>query len=303
MTRATLTSDELLGARRRTPAGSPPRTRALESAEVVGVPVRDGPRARSRSSRSGSPPGRTSTTSSRSGEDDEPVDAFERPGGRGAAGRRSPECRPTGPACGRSASSSRTAPSCSTSCTCSSSTAGSRPARTRSSRCSAPSVRARFANAPEARGRARDAGAAARDRAGLGHGARPVASAAAGSSRSTRSRDDPSWLPDRAWRLGEVTAELHGALAAIDADPAFAPEEPSAESLGLLAAAIDEEIATTFADAARGRRARRGRPSRRGPARPRPGDGRARGRPGSRSGRTATTTSARCSGRPTGTGS
>ena len=58
--------------------------------------------------------------------------------------------------------------------------------------------------------------------------------------------DDSSWLPDRAWRLGEVTAALHSALAN-DADPAFAPEEPSAESLGLLAAAIDEEIASTFA--------------------------------------------------------
>ena len=59
--------------------------------------------------------------------------------------------------------------------------------------------------------------------------------------------DDPSWLPDRAWRLGEVTASLHSALAANDAESAFAPEEPSAESLGLLAAAIDEEIASTFA--------------------------------------------------------
>jgi predicted trehalose synthase len=58
--------------------------------------------------------------------------------------------------------------------------------------------------------------------------------------------DDPAWLPDRAWRLGEVTAALHGALAANETDPYFAPEEPSAESLGLLAAAIDEEIATTF---------------------------------------------------------
>jgi predicted trehalose synthase len=59
--------------------------------------------------------------------------------------------------------------------------------------------------------------------------------------------DDPSWLPDRAWRLGEVTAALHSALAANDNESAFAPEEPSAESLGLLAAAIDEEIASTFA--------------------------------------------------------
>ena len=58
--------------------------------------------------------------------------------------------------------------------------------------------------------------------------------------------DDASWLPERAWRLGEVTASLHAALAANDADPSFAPEEPSGEALGLLAAAIDEEIATTF---------------------------------------------------------
>jgi maltokinase len=59
--------------------------------------------------------------------------------------------------------------------------------------------------------------------------------------------DDPSWLPERAWRLGEVTAGLHAALAASDVDPHLAPEEPSAEALGLLAAAIDEEIASTFA--------------------------------------------------------
>jgi trehalose synthase-fused probable maltokinase len=59
--------------------------------------------------------------------------------------------------------------------------------------------------------------------------------------------DDPSWLPDRAWRLGEVTAALHSALAAHDVDPHFAPEEPSTEAAGLLAAAIEEEIAMTFA--------------------------------------------------------
>ena len=60
-------------------------------------------------------------------------------------------------------------------------------------------------------------------------------------------RDDPSWLPDRAWRLGEVTAGLHSALAANDDDPHLAPAEPSTEALALLAAAIDEEIASTFA--------------------------------------------------------
>jgi len=58
--------------------------------------------------------------------------------------------------------------------------------------------------------------------------------------------DDPSWLPERAWRLGEVTAGLHGALAAHEGDPSFAPEEPSSESLQLFAAAIDEEISQTF---------------------------------------------------------
>ena len=58
--------------------------------------------------------------------------------------------------------------------------------------------------------------------------------------------DDPSWLPERAWRLGEVTAGMHGALAAREDDPAFAPEEPSSESLALFAAAIDEEISATF---------------------------------------------------------
>jgi len=60
-------------------------------------------------------------------------------------------------------------------------------------------------------------------------------------------RDDPSWLPERAWRLGEVTAGLHAALASNDDDPHFAPEEPSSEALGLLAAEIEEEITSTFA--------------------------------------------------------
>jgi predicted trehalose synthase len=58
--------------------------------------------------------------------------------------------------------------------------------------------------------------------------------------------DDASWLPERAWRLGEVTAGMHGALAGRDGDPSFVPEEPSAESLPLFAAAIDEEISATF---------------------------------------------------------
>jgi predicted trehalose synthase len=60
-------------------------------------------------------------------------------------------------------------------------------------------------------------------------------------------RDDPSWLPERAWRLGEVTAGLHASLAANEQDAHFAPEEPSAEAMALLAAEIEEEITSTFA--------------------------------------------------------
>jgi maltokinase len=51
----------------------------------------------------------------------------------------------------------------------------------------------------------------------------------------------------RIHRLGEVTGEMHTALAS-SSDPAFAPEEPSAESLSLLTATIDEEIEAIFLD-------------------------------------------------------
>jgi maltokinase len=46
--------------------------------------------------------------------------------------------------------------------------------------------------------------------------------------------------------LGRVTAELHNALASDANDPAFSPEEPSAESLSLLTATIDEDIERIF---------------------------------------------------------
>ena len=49
-------------------------------------------------------------------------------------------------------------------------------------------------------------------------------------------------------RLGEVTGELHGALASDSTDPDFAPEEPSAEALALLTATVDEEIEAIFLD-------------------------------------------------------
>src|SRR5215467_4972440 len=56
----------------------------------------------------------------------------------------------------------------------------------------------------------------------------------------------PESFLDRLGRLGEVTANMHTALGADQNDPAFAPEEPSVESLGLLTATVDEEIARVF---------------------------------------------------------
>ena len=56
----------------------------------------------------------------------------------------------------------------------------------------------------------------------------------------------PERFLDRLGRLGEVTAQMHTALGADPGDPAFAPEEPSVESLGLLTATVDEEIARVF---------------------------------------------------------
>jgi trehalose synthase-fused probable maltokinase len=59
-------------------------------------------------------------------------------------------------------------------------------------------------------------------------------------------RTEPGWLPARSGRLGEVTAALHNALASDHNDPAFAPEDPSAEALSLLQASVDEEIEQVF---------------------------------------------------------
>jgi trehalose synthase-fused probable maltokinase len=58
---------------------------------------------------------------------------------------------------------------------------------------------------------------------------------------------DAGWLPEHTRRLGEVTAELHNALASDPVDPHFAPEEPSSEALALISASIDEEIEQVFA--------------------------------------------------------
>jgi maltokinase len=61
-------------------------------------------------------------------------------------------------------------------------------------------------------------------------------------------REDPARFVARARALGEVTGRLHTALASENADPAFAPEETSAEALGLLTATVDEEIERVFLD-------------------------------------------------------
>jgi maltokinase len=56
----------------------------------------------------------------------------------------------------------------------------------------------------------------------------------------------PESFLDRLGRLGEVTAHMHTALGSDPGDAAFYPEEPSVESLGLLTATVDEEIARVF---------------------------------------------------------
>jgi maltokinase len=47
--------------------------------------------------------------------------------------------------------------------------------------------------------------------------------------------------------LGTATARLHSVLATDAGDPAFSPEEPSAESVSLLKATLDEELERMFA--------------------------------------------------------
>jgi maltokinase len=57
---------------------------------------------------------------------------------------------------------------------------------------------------------------------------------------------DPDGFLAELGSLGVVTAQLHNCLASDASDPAFAPEEPSAESLSLLTATIDEDIERIF---------------------------------------------------------
>jgi maltokinase len=56
----------------------------------------------------------------------------------------------------------------------------------------------------------------------------------------------PDAFLQRVRALGEVTGRMHTALGSDSSNPAFAPEEPSSESLGLLTATIDEEIERIF---------------------------------------------------------
>src|SRR6478736_4083604 len=56
---------------------------------------------------------------------------------------------------------------------------------------------------------------------------------------------DEAYL-DTLRRLGEVTGKMHSVLGSDTSDPNFAPEQTSAESLGLLTATVDEDIEKIF---------------------------------------------------------
>jgi maltokinase len=58
----------------------------------------------------------------------------------------------------------------------------------------------------------------------------------------------PDGIPPRLHELGAVIGAMHAALGSDATDPAFAPEEPSAEGLSLLTATIDEQIERAFLD-------------------------------------------------------
>jgi trehalose synthase-fused probable maltokinase len=56
----------------------------------------------------------------------------------------------------------------------------------------------------------------------------------------------PGTFLARLEQLGTVVGEMHAVLASDPADPAFAPEDTTPESAGLVSARIDEEISETF---------------------------------------------------------
>lgn len=57
---------------------------------------------------------------------------------------------------------------------------------------------------------------------------------------------DPDRFVERLGSLGQITAQMHNALASDAGDPAFSPQDPSVEALSLLAASIDEDIERVF---------------------------------------------------------
>lgn len=58
---------------------------------------------------------------------------------------------------------------------------------------------------------------------------------------------DPGWLPERAHRLGEVTAALHAALGALDG-PELAPAPAPAGASGDVAARLERELAAALSE-------------------------------------------------------
>ena len=56
----------------------------------------------------------------------------------------------------------------------------------------------------------------------------------------------PEAFLERLGALGQATAEMHNVLASDAGDPAFSPEEPSAEAMSLLTATVDEDIERIF---------------------------------------------------------
>ena len=58
----------------------------------------------------------------------------------------------------------------------------------------------------------------------------------------------PDSFLDKLGALGRVTGEMHTVLGSDASDPAFSPDEPSAEALSLLTATVDEQIERVFVE-------------------------------------------------------
>jgi maltokinase len=59
-------------------------------------------------------------------------------------------------------------------------------------------------------------------------------------------QSDPEGLLERLHELGVVVGQMHTALGSDSGNPAFAPDEPSAEALSILTANVDEQIERVF---------------------------------------------------------